>query len=291
LTRSLVQAVFQLVTLAASLSVGYRAPAAIVVSVATGALASVLLGLHQLRRTETTPDWTQLRWREAARVWGPGLRQHALMLADRAPGYVLPLIVAGALNTSAAAAWYLVWMLASAIFFVPQSAGYSLQTAIAADTSDGRFSAHAGLIRRALKMSLLLTALAGVLLLAAGSLLLPLLGPAYASAWVLLPFLVPALLLTCVTQIYYGVSRSTGRLAESTVLAVAACVVSLAPAPAVAQRYGLVGVSVLWLFSQLATAVVAAARLHHSSQDRHPAPAKHRLERVPGSRTNGVPAP
>ncbi|BAS16625.1 hypothetical protein AHiyo8_49280 [Arthrobacter sp. Hiyo8] len=61
------------------------------------------------------------------------------MLADRAPGYVLPLVVAAALNTSAAAAWYVVWMLASAIFFVPQSAGYSLQTAIAADTSDPAF--------------------------------------------------------------------------------------------------------------------------------------------------------
>lgn len=291
LTRSLIQAVCQLVTLAACLFAGYRAPAAIVVAVATGALASVLLGLHQLRRTETTPDWTQLSWREAAKVWGPGLRQHALMLADRAPGYVLPLVVAAALNTSAAAAWYLVWMLASAIFFVPQSAGYSLQTAIAADTSDSRFSSRAGLIRRALKMSLLLTALAGVLLLAAGSLLLPLLGSGYASAWVLLPVLVPALMLTCVTQVYYGVCRSAGRLAESTVVAIAAFVVSVAPAPAVAQRYGLVGVSVLWLASQLATAVVAAARLHRFSQEHRFAPAKHKVERTSGSRAPGVPAP
>ncbi|BAS16624.1 hypothetical protein AHiyo8_49270 [Arthrobacter sp. Hiyo8] len=79
-------------------------------------------------------------------------------------------------------------------------------------------------------MSLFLTALAGVLLLAAGSLLLPLLGSGYASAWTLLPVLVPALMLTCVTQIYYGVCRSTGRLAESTVVAIAACVLAVGPA-------------------------------------------------------------
>jgi glycosyltransferase involved in cell wall biosynthesis/O-antigen/teichoic acid export membrane protein len=291
LTRSLVQALFQLATLAACLFAGYRDPAAIVVAVATGALASVLLGLHQFRRTDTAPDWTRVNWREVMRVWGPGLRQHALMLADRAPGYVLPLVVAAALNTSAAAAWYVVWMLASAIFFVPQSAGYSLQTAIAADTSDPHVSSHPGLIRRALKLSLFLTALAGVLLLAAGSLLLPLLGSGYASAWVLLPVLVPALMLTCVTQVYYGVCRSTGRLAESTVVAVAACVLAVAPAPAVAQHYGLAGVSVLWLTAQLAAAVVAAGRLHRFSRGPRPATGRHKIEGTAGSRPHRVPAP
>jgi glycosyltransferase involved in cell wall biosynthesis/O-antigen/teichoic acid export membrane protein len=297
LTRSLVQALFQLATLAVCLFAGYRDPAAIVASVAAGALASVLLGLHQLRGTDTAPDWTGVQWREAIGVWGPGLRQHALMLADRAPGYVLPLVVAAALNTSAAAAWYVVWMLASAIFFVPQSAGYSLQTAIAADASVPPFSSHPGLIRRALKMSLVLTALAGALLLAAGSVLLPLLGSGYALAWVLLPVLVPALMLTCVTQVYYGLCRSTGRLAESTMVAMMAFVLAVAPAAAVAQHYGLGGVSVLWLTAQLAAALVAGVRLHRLSRSHRPAPVRHNIEGTAGiegtsgPRAHGAPAP
>ncbi|MBT8161782.1 MULTISPECIES: glycosyltransferase [Arthrobacter] len=290
LIRSLVQALFQLGTLAVFVIAGYREPAAVVAPVAVGALASVVFGVRQLRRSDAAPDWTRLNAREAVKVLGPGLRQYALMLADRAPGYVLPLIVAAALNTSAAAAWYVVWMLSSAIFFVPQSAGYSLQAAIAADTSGPQPVSRPGLIRRALQMSLFLTALAGVLLLAAGWLLLPLLGPRYASTWVLLPVLVPALMLTCVTQVYYGVCRSTGRLAESSIVAITACILALAPAPAVAQQYGLTGISVLWLAAQLAAALIAAGRLHRFARRRPPAPDSHASERTAGPRTHGVPA-
>ncbi|MDQ0031204.1 glycosyltransferase [Arthrobacter bambusae] len=291
LTRSLVQAVFQLAALATCLFAGYRDPAAVVLAVAMGGLASVLLGLHQLRRTDRAPEWTQANWRDVIKVWSPGLRQHALMIADRAPGYVLPLVVAAALSTSAAAAWYVVWMLASAIFFVPQSAGYSLQTAIAADTSEPHVSSRPGLIRRALQMSLFLTGLAGVLLLAASSLVLPLLGSGYASAWVLLPFLVPALMLTCVTQVYYGVCRATGRLAESTMVAVAACALAVAPAATVAQLFGLTGVSVLWLVAQLGAAVVAGGRLLRFSQGHGPARVRRNVERTAGSAAHGVSAP
>ncbi|GAA3314444.1 hypothetical protein GCM10017710_21200 [Arthrobacter ramosus] len=121
--------------------------------------------------------------------------------------------------------------------------------------------------------------------------MLPLLGSGYASAWVLLPVLVPALMLTCFTQVYYGVCRSTGRLAESTVVAIAACVLAVAPAPAVAQYYGLTGVSVLWLTTQLCAALVAAGRLHRFVRGRRIAPVKHNIEGAAGSRAHGVPAP
>ncbi|BAS16626.1 hypothetical protein AHiyo8_49290 [Arthrobacter sp. Hiyo8] len=69
LTRSLVQGLVQLATLAACLVTGYRESAAIVVAVAAGALASVFLGLHQLRRTDPAPDWTLVNWRGAVKVW------------------------------------------------------------------------------------------------------------------------------------------------------------------------------------------------------------------------------
>ena len=290
LIRSLVQALFQLGTLAVFVVIGYRDPAAVVAPVAVGALASVVFGVRQLSRSGAAPDWTRLNGREAVKVLGPGLRQYALMLADRAPGYVLPLVVAAALNTSAAAAWYVVWMLSSAVFFVPQSAGYSLQAAIAAGTSGSIPIPRPGLILRGLRMSLFLTALAGVLLMTGGWLLLPLLGPRYASTWVLLPVLVPALMLTCVTQVYYGVCRATGRLAESSIVALTACLLALAPAPAMAQQFGLTGISVLWLAAQLAAALIAAGRLHRIARGVPAAPGSRNDERTAGPRTHGVPA-
>jgi O-antigen/teichoic acid export membrane protein len=203
-----------------------------------------------------SPDWKHgLRLGPALRLLKPGLPNHALMLADRAPGYLLPLIVAATLGPAATASWYMVWMMASAVFFVPQSAGFSLQTALAGGRS------RPGLVSSALKASLGLTLAAGVMLLGAGPLLLGFLGPNYAAAAILLPLLVPALLLGCVTQVYFGLCRAQGRLTEATAVAVAAAVLVVAPAAFTAQQFGLTGVSALWSGAQAAAALVAVWRL------------------------------
>ena len=256
LVRSLVQSLVQLAFLAAALAVGLRDLAVIVGAVAAGALASVLVGLGQLVRAKVSPDWRHgFRPRPALKLLKPGLPNHALMLADRAPGYLLPLIVAATLGATPTAAWYMVWMMASAVFFVPQSAGFTLQTALAGTRE------RPGLVASALRASFLLTLVAGLLLILAGPLLLGFLGSQYASAWVLLPILVPALLLSCVTQVYYGLCRAQGRLLESTVVATLAAILVVAPAAAVAQNYGLTGVSVLWAAAQATAALIATRRL------------------------------
>jgi glycosyltransferase involved in cell wall biosynthesis/O-antigen/teichoic acid export membrane protein len=256
LVRSLVQSLVQLTFLAAAFAVGVRDLAVIVAAVAAGALASVLVGLRQLAKAQVSPDWKHgLRPRPALKLLKPGLPNHALMLADRAPGYLLPLIVAATLGPAPTAAWFVVWMMASAVFFVPQSAGFTLQTALAGKR------ARPGLLGSALRASLLLTLVAGLMLMLAGPLLLGLLGSQYASAWVLLPVLVPALLLSCVTQIYYGLCRARRRLFESTAVATLAAILIVAPAAAVAQQYGLTGVSVLWAVAQATASLIAAWRL------------------------------
>ncbi len=256
LVRSVVQGLVQLGVLLACLLVGFRDLAAIVSAVAAGSLASVLLGMRQLHRNGTRPDWKHgVRGREAVLLLRPGLPNHALMLTDRAPGYLLPLIVAAALTPSATAAWYVVWMLASAVFFVPQSAGYSLQTKLAT------YRSGPSLVAGALRISLVLTLLAGVVLMLAGPLVLRLLGPQYAPEWVLLPVLVPALVVSCITQVYYGVCRARGHLAEATAVAALSAAIVVVPAAAVAHIYGLTGVSLLWLASQVVGALVAAIRL------------------------------
>lgn len=256
LVRSLLQGLTQLAVLLLCLASGYRSVIAVVGAVAAGAASSVILGMHQLHHAGINPRWKEgVRPSEARKLLRLALRNYPLMLADRAPGYLLPLIVAATLSASATAAWYVVWMMASAVFFVPQSAGYSLQTKLAAP---GSTPALAG---GALKISLLLTLVSGGVLLGAGPVLLKVLGPQYAPHWILLPLLVPALLLSCTTQIYYGICRAYARFAESTAVAVLAAVIAVIPGTAVARAYGLPGISALWLFAQLSAAVIAAGRL------------------------------
>ena len=118
----------------------------------------------------------------------------------------------------------------------------------------------------------------------AGPALLGFLGPQYASAWVLLPVLVPALLLSCVTQVYYGLCRAQGRLFESTVVAVLAAILVVAPAAAVAQQYGLTGVSVLWAVAQ------ADGGVDRRSASGHPDPSETRPHRRRDSFSGAPPA-
>jgi O-antigen/teichoic acid export membrane protein len=258
LVRSVLQSLVQLTVLAICLASGYRSLNAVVGAVAAGAAASVILGLLQVYRVGPGPlGKNALQLREILDLLRPALRHYPLMLADRAPGYVLPLIIAATLGSSATGAWYVVWMLSAAVFFVPQSAGYSLQTKL---SSPGH---HPGLVVRALRISLLLTLAAGGILLGASPYILKMLGSQYASHWVLLTLLVPGLVLTCVTQIYYGVCRARGRLAEATAIAVLAAAIAVVPAATAAHLYALPGVSVLWLAAQLAAALIAAWRLRY----------------------------
>ena len=257
MVRSMLQGVVQLAVLVLCLAVGYRTLTAVVGSFAAGAVASVLVGMRQMRRNGLRPSWKDgMRWAEVRTLLRRGLPNHPLMLADRAPGYLLPLILAATLSASATASWYVVWMLSSAVFFVPQSAGYTLQTKLAT------LGLGSSLVRGALRFSFVLTASASVILLVAGPVVLSILGRQYGSAWVLLPLMVPALILGCITQVYYGVCRALGRFGEATSVAVLAALIAILPAGAVARGFALTGVSVLWLVAQATAALVAAWRLH-----------------------------
>ncbi|HWE89735.1 MAG TPA: glycosyltransferase [Pseudonocardiaceae bacterium] len=258
LTRSFLQGVVQLGVLAAWLVTGSATMLAVVVAIFAGAAASVLLGLGQLRRHGPRPDWRRgTRPGEAVRLLRTGLPNHLLVLADRAPGYLLPLVVASRLSPAAAAAWYMVWMLTAAVYFVPQSAGYSLQAKLSADPT----AAPRALAWRALRLSLVLTVLAGALLVVIGPALLHVLGRGYASAGSLLPVLAGALLFACVSQVYYGVCRAYGRLGEASAVALLAAVIAVAPAALIAGQHNLGGLSWLWLAGQATAGLLGGFRL------------------------------
>ncbi|TDK24085.1 hypothetical protein E2F48_15010 [Arthrobacter crusticola] len=256
LARSVLQSFIQLAVLIVCLTAGYRSVIAVVGAVALGAVASVGLGVRQIHRAGLGAPWKEgIQFREVSGLLRPALRNYPLMLADRAPGYLLPLIVAATLSTSATAAWYMVWMLGTAVSFVPQSAGFSLQAKLAAPGP-----CHS-IIGQALKMSLLVTVAAGGTLLGVGPFVLRALGPQYAPYWVLLPLLIPALILTCVTQIYYAVCRADGHSAAATGVAVLAAAIAVVPAAAVIQNFALPGLTVLWLGAQVTAALIAGWRL------------------------------
>jgi O-antigen/teichoic acid export membrane protein len=258
LSRSFLQGLVQLGLLATWLMIGAGSVTAVVVAVFAGAAASVLLGLWQLRRHGPRPDWRHgARPGEAAKLLRTGVPNHVLVIADRAPGYLLPLVVASRLSPAAAAAWYMVWMLTAAVYFVPQSAGFSLQAKLSADPDAPR----AQLAFRALRLSLVLTVLAGGLLVLVGPAVLRVLGRGYADAWTLLPILAGALLFACVSQIYYGVCRAMGRLGEASAVAIIAGLIAVAPAALVVGQHNLSGLSWLWLAGQAVACVLGGVRL------------------------------
>ncbi|NVM99927.1 hypothetical protein [Arthrobacter sp. SDTb3-6] len=273
LARSIVQGVVQLGALGIGLWAGDRGVLTLLYSVAAGALASVALGAAQ----QWHRGWRPVRFSgvEARLLVRHGLPNHALMLSDRAPGYLLPLVVTAAVSATATASWYMVWMLSTAVFFVPQSAGYSLQAKLAGQGAPGQGTPGDGspgqgpgpgasvraLVRPALGLSIVLTAGAAVVLVAVGPVLLKFLGPVYANGWPLLLIMAPALLVGCVTQVYYGICRARHRLAEATAVAVVAAVIAVAPAAALATQRGLQGVSLVWLAGQVVAAGLAGWRL------------------------------
>lgn len=279
LVRSLLQGFIQLGVLIVCFAFGYRSLNAVVGAVAAGAASSVVLGLLRLHRSALGPHWkVGVQFGEISRLLRVALTNHPLMLADRAPAYLMPLVVAASLSASATAAWYIVWMLASAVFFVPQSAGFSLQTKLARPGSS-----HT-VVSGALRLSVILTALAGGILLGAGPLVLHFLGPQYEPQWVLLPLLVPALILNCVTQVYFGVSRVRGHLAEATAVALLAGIIAVVPAAGVARTFGLPGISVLWLVAQLIAAVISGWRLRELA--RHEVPGH--VRQIPTGKHSGT---
>ena len=259
LARSIAQGLVQLGALGVGLLAGDGGVLTLLVAVAAGALASVLLGsVQQFRRGWRPTPFSRV---EARLLVRHGLPNHALMLSDRAPGYLLPLVVTAAVSATATASWYMVWMLSAAVFFVPQSAGYSLQARLAGQGGPNQGGTAREAVRKALGLSVLLTAAAAVVLVTAGPVLLTFLGPVYAGGWPLLLIMAPALMVACVTQVYYGLCRAQHRLAEATAVAVVAAAIAVVPAATLATHQGLQGVSFVWLVGQVAAGLLATWRL------------------------------
>ncbi len=186
-----------------------------------------------------------------------GLPNYLLTLAERAPNWLLPIIVTELLSPADNAHWYSVWQMAWVAFLVPISVGQNLFAEVAQKPeATGSAIRHNTRIAQVLGV---MTA-AGVILLA--PLTLSPLGRGYVTAGTTpLRILAVAVLPMLYVQRYYAVCRGRFKLAEATAAGVLSGLVGVCGAAVLGLAWGLTGMALAWLGTQSLTALWAAWRL------------------------------
>ena len=258
LTRGLLNGVLSLAAVGALAGVTGAGSMALFACWVAGVAAAFLLGALQLRhalgryrfRPRIVPSLTR-------RLIAVGLPNHALTLADRAPGLLLPVLVTELLSPAANAYWYAVWMMAWVVFVIPVQVGMTLFAEAA-----HRPEAIDGLVRHAVRWSLALGVAGAAALAAIGALVLSLLGARYAAAGAApLRVLVWGIVPMAFVQAYYARCRAASRLAEAIAVAVVAGTLTVAAATAAGVASGLTAMAAGWVAVQAVAGVWAAVRL------------------------------
>lgn len=225
---------------------------------ALGGVTTLALGLVLVGRA--VPGYSfrvRLDRRLAGELTRVGLPNYLLTLAERAPGFVLPIVVTELLSPADNAAWYAAWMMAWVVFVIPIQVGMTSFAEIAREPGTAR-----RIVRNGVVTSLALGVAGAVLLSLAAVPILGLLGPHYADAAatplrVLLVGIVPM----TIVQAYFSLGRARHSLREPIIVGAASSVLSIIVPAAVGPTTGLVGMAVAWLAIQAATALVAGVRL------------------------------
>jgi O-antigen/teichoic acid export membrane protein len=186
-----------------------------------------------------------------------GLPNYFLTLTERAPGFVLPIVVTELLSPVDNAHWYAAWMMAWVVFVIPIQVGMTSFAEIARDPElAGR------IIRHGIRTSLAVGVAGGLAMAVLAGPLLGLLGSGYGGAGALpLRILVIGIIPLTFIQAYFSYCRARRRLGEALAVGTVNSLASIV-APAVAgMAGGLVAMAIAWLAVQVASAIVAAARL------------------------------
>jgi O-antigen/teichoic acid export membrane protein len=225
-----------------------------------GGLVTASVGLVMLGRAVSGYRYRPVLVRSlATELSRVGLPNYLLTLTERAPGFVLPIVVTEMLSPSDNAHWYAAWMMAWVVFVIPIQVGMTSFAEIArAPELAGR------IIRQGIRTSLLIGLLGGVATAIVAGPLLGLLGPGYAAAGAFtLRILVVGIIPLTFIQAYFSYCRARRRLGEALAIGTASSIASILAPVAVAVSGGLVAMGVAWLAVQAVTAIVAALRLRH----------------------------
>jgi O-antigen/teichoic acid export membrane protein len=223
-----------------------------------GGAAACLLGAVQLAGAMQRYRYRlRLTAATARRLVAVGLPNHALTLADRAPGLLLPVLVTEMVSPTTNAYWWALWMMAWVVFIVPVQVGMTLFAEVADRPQDIE-----RLIRHAVRSSVALGLGAAVAMIMLADIALSLLGPQYSAAGATpLRVLVLGVVPLAFLQAYYARCRATRRLREAVTTAVASGTLSVLATIVAGVGAGLTAMAAAWVISQAAAGVWAVWRL------------------------------
>jgi len=184
------------------------------------------------------------------------LPNYLLTLVERAPNWILPILITELMTPVDNARWYAVWMMAWVVFQVPISIGQNLFAEIAANPVD-----YNKPFKHSLRTSLLVGSAAALAMVVLASAFLSLLGRDYAVAGATpLRILAAAILPITFIQMYYAICRGTNRLKEASITGLIAGITGILGAVYAGPTYGLTGMAIVWLVTQSVAAVWAGIR-------------------------------
>jgi O-antigen/teichoic acid export membrane protein len=259
LTRNLIS---QGVTLSHMVAIGLLFPAAgpmmIFSTWVTGGVATCGYGAFQLVRSLSTrgirPGIDRTLARRQISV---GVPNHLLTLFERAPGFILPIVVTELLSSSTNAYWYVAWMMAWVVYMMPIQIGMTLFAEL---------SNHPNvlwqLVRHGIRSSLVIGSACAIGAAIAAPWILRILGNDYAAQATapLRVLLIVTLPLTFV-QAYFAVARATGRLREALLAGGISSATGILLAAIAATSYGLTAMAVAWMGVQFIVGGFAFFRL------------------------------
>lgn len=191
-----------------------------------------------------------------------GLPNYLLTLTERAPNWIMPILVTELLSPTDNAVWYNVWMMAWVVFIIPISVGQNLFADVAHDPDELRAS-----LQRSNRTSVWLGTMAAIGTISLAWFILSLLGPTYANHGVLpLRILVLAIYPVISIQTYFAVCRGRLTLTEAILTGLISGTVSLVAAVTIGLRFGLIGMASTWLVTQFAAGAWALLRLRVLTQ-------------------------
>jgi O-antigen/teichoic acid export membrane protein len=186
-----------------------------------------------------------------------GLPNYILTLTDRAPNWILPILITEMLSPADNAHWYQIWMTAWVVFLVPISIGQNLFAEISHHPGSARKA-----IRRSLRTSLWLGCTAALMAAILAPTMLSLLGKDYVAAGATpLRILVLAVIPVTMLQIYYAVCRGTHRLNEASITGLINGLVSVSICVGAGMPFGITGMAVAWLVTQSLAGLWASLRI------------------------------
>ncbi len=189
-------------------------------------------------RRSCMPQWGLLR-----KLGPAALQHHLLNLTLQAPALLLPVLVTTLLSAKMNASFYVSWMIASFVFFIP----LALTTVLHAMNS-AQPSTLARKARVTMSLALVISVLANCLLLVGTKQVLGLFGRAYAeqAAWSL-HILVLAAFPLIIKNHYISICRIQDRIAQAMLGIVPGSLLELGAAILGAHLGGLVGLSICWV--------------------------------------------